>query len=89
MSVSSWTGTAIDWERELSALKVQLSSVFRRSETIAVAIHLKDTDVVGDAIKQRSGETLRSQGYRPFVKWQIAGDEGGTPFVALRYQLEE
>ncbi|TBA74421.1 IS701 family transposase [Rhizobium ruizarguesonis] len=32
MSVSSWTGTAIDWERELSALKVQLFSVFRRSE---------------------------------------------------------
>jgi hypothetical protein len=29
-------------------------------ETIAVAIHLKDTDVVSDAIKQCSGETLRS-----------------------------
>ena len=32
MSISSWTGTGIGWERELSALKVQLSSVFRRSE---------------------------------------------------------
>lgn len=32
MSISSWTGTAIGWERELSALKAQLFSVFRRSE---------------------------------------------------------
>jgi len=32
MSISSWTGTAIGWDRELSALKGQLFSVFRRSE---------------------------------------------------------
>jgi SRSO17 transposase len=32
MNISSWTGTSIDWERELSTLKVQLFSVFRRSE---------------------------------------------------------
>jgi hypothetical protein len=32
MSISSWTGTAIGWERELWILKVRLLRVFRHSE---------------------------------------------------------
>ena len=47
-------------------------------ETIAVAVHLEDVDVVGDAIEQRAGQTLGSQGFGPFVERQIAGDQGGT-----------
>jgi hypothetical protein len=45
--------------------------------------------VVCDAIEQPAGEALRSKRFGPFVKWQVAGNQGGTPFVALRDQLEQ
>lgn len=32
---------------------------------MAVAVHLEDVDVVGDAIEQRAGQTLGSQSFRP------------------------
>lgn len=51
-------------------------------ETIAVAIHLEDVDVVGDAVEQRAGEALGSELFGPFVKWQVAGDQAGSAFVA-------
>src|ERR671910_3639451 len=35
MSVSDWAGSGIGWERELTALKGRLCSVFRRSEARA------------------------------------------------------
>jgi hypothetical protein len=57
------------------------------SETIVVAVHLEDVDVVGDAVEQRAGETLGSQCFRPFVKRKVAGDQGGSAFIALRDQL--
>ena len=37
-------------------------------ETIAVAVHLKDADVVGNSIQQRAGQALRSECFGPFVK---------------------
>ena len=57
-------------------------------ETIALAVHLEDIDVVSDAIEQSAGEPLRSQGFRPFIKWKIAGDQGCTTLVALGDQLK-
>jgi hypothetical protein len=45
--------------------------------------------MMGDAIGQCSGETLRPQGLGPFVKRKIAGDQGGSALVALRYRREE
>lgn len=56
---------------------------------LAVAVHLEIVDVVGDAVEQRAGEALRSERFGPFVKRKIAGDQGGTPFVALGDQLEQ
>ena len=44
---------------------------------------------VADAIEQRAGQTLGSQGFGPFVERQIAGDQGGTALIALRDQLEQ
>lgn len=32
MSVAAWSGSLLDWERELSALKEQLAPVLRRRE---------------------------------------------------------
>jgi hypothetical protein len=59
------------------------------SETIAVAVHLEDVDMVGDAIEQCAGQTFGSQGFRPFIKREIAGDHSGAALVALRDQLEQ
>lgn len=53
--------------------------VARLYEAIAVAIHLEDVDVVGDAAQQSAGQALGSQGLRPFVERKVAGDQGGTP----------
>ena len=37
-------------------------------ETIAVAVHLDDADVVGNTIEQRTGQALGPQRFRPFVE---------------------
>lgn len=58
-------------------------------ETIAFAVHLQDVDVVGDAVKQRAGQALGSECFGPFVKRQVAGDQGGPALVALQDQLEK
>ena len=42
-------------------------------ETIAVAIHLKDANVVADPIQQRVGQTLKTERFCPFVKRWLAG----------------
>lgn len=57
-------------------------------EAVAVAVHLENVDVVGDAIKQSAGQALGSERFRPFVKRKISGNQGGTPFVTLRDQFE-
>jgi hypothetical protein len=58
-------------------------------ETIAVAVHLEDVDVVGQPVEQRAGQTLGAEDLGPFVEGQVAGDQGGAAFVALRDQLEQ
>ena len=45
-------------------------------QAVAFAVHLKNADMVGDAVEQRAGQTLGSQRFRPFVKRKIAGDQG-------------
>ena len=54
-----------------------------------LAIHLQDVDAVGEAVQQRSGETLRSEDLGPFVERQVGGDQDGAPLVALADDLEE
>ena len=58
-------------------------------EPVALAIHLEDVDVVGQAVEQSAGQPLRSEGLGPFVERQVAGDERGAALVALRDHLEE
>ena len=55
----------------------------------ALAIHFQDVDVVGEAVQQRSGETLRSEDFGPFVERQIGGDQDGASLVALAEDLEQ
>ena len=56
-------------------------------ETVAVAVHLQDVDVVGEPVQERSDEPLRAEDLSPFVEGQVGGDHCGSPFVALREDL--
>ena len=59
------------------------------SETIALAIHLENADVVGQPVEKRAGEAFGAECLGPFVKRQIAGDQGRSALVALRDQFEQ
>lgn len=44
---------------------------------------------MADAVEQSAGQALLPQCFRPFVKGQVAGDQSGSAFVALRDQFEQ
>ena len=52
-------------------------------EPVALAVHLENVDVMGEAIEQRAGETLIAENARPFVERQIGRDNRRSAFVAL------
>ena len=58
-------------------------------ETVAVAVHLQDVDVVGEAVQQRAGQPLRPEYLGPFVEEKVGGHHDGAPLVALAEDLEE
>ena len=58
-------------------------------EPVAVAVHLQDKHVVGEAVQQGSGQPLRAEYLGPFVERQVGGDQDGAPLVALAEDLEE
>lgn len=59
------------------------------SKPVAVAVHLEDVDVVGQAVEKGAGQALGSEGFGPFVERQVAGNQGGAALVALRDQFEQ
>jgi len=59
-------------------ISVPFSSVF---ETIAFAIGLDDVDSVGQAVKQRSGESLAAHHFGPLLKGQVRGYDQAKPFI--------
>ena len=58
-------------------------------ETVAVAVHLQDVNVVGEPVKQSAGEPLGAEHVGPLVEGQVGGDQDGAPLVALAEDLEE
>ena len=58
-------------------------------ESIALAVHLQDVDVMGEPVQQRPGQPLRAEDLGPFVEWQVGGDQDGAPLVALAEDLKE
>jgi len=52
-------------------------------EPVALAVHLEDVDVVGEAVEQRAGEALGSEGLGPLVERQVTGDQRGAALVAV------
>jgi hypothetical protein len=51
MSVASWSGSLLEWDRELSALKSRLGPVFARAEVRAAASPFIDGLLPGVARK--------------------------------------
>ena len=45
--------------------------------------------MVGEPVEQGAGEALAAEDVGPFVEGQVAGDQGGSAFVALREDFEE
>ena len=43
-------------------------------EAVAVAVHLQDVDVVGEAVKQSAGEPLGSEDIGPLVEGEVGAD---------------
>ena len=81
------TGSSVGWV---------VGSVCRRSltpaaliEPIAVAVHLEDIDVMGEAVEERAGQAFEAEHLGPFVEWQVGGDQGGAAFIALAEHLEQ
>ena len=44
---------------------------------------------MGEAVEQRAGEPLGPEHARPFIEWQVAGDQSGAAFIALAEHFEE
>ena len=81
------TGSSVGWV---------VGSVRRRGltpaalvEPVALAIHLEDVDVVGEAVEESAGKPLGAEHLGPFVERQIGGDQGRAPLVALAEHLEQ
>src|SRR3546814_11540694 len=62
---------------------------FALLEAEALAIHLKDVDVMCEAVEERAGEAFGSDDLGPLIEGQVCGDEGGAALVALGEDLEE
>ena len=58
-------------------------------ETVAVAVHLEDMDVVGEPVEQGAGQALGAEHGCPLVEGQVAGDDGGAAFVPLGEHLKQ
>ena len=58
-------------------------------EAVTVTIHLKDVDEMGEAVKQGACQTFSSDGFRPFIEGQIAGDQCGAALIASGDHLEQ
>ena len=58
-------------------------------EPVALAVHLQDMDVVGDAVEQCAGEALAGEDRGPFLEGQVRGHDGCAVFVAAAEDIEQ
>ena len=58
-------------------------------QPVALAVHLKDVDMVGEPVQQRSRQSFRAKHLGPLVEGQVCGDQYGAPLVALAEDLKQ
>jgi len=56
---------------------------FALLEPEALAVHLEDMDVMGQAVEERACEAFRSKDLGPFIEGQVGGDQDRATLVAL------
>lgn len=88
MSVAFWSGSLLDWQGELSALKARLAPVFRRAEVRASASAFIDGLLSG--ISRKTGWQLAEQAGldRPYRIQSLLG-RSGWDADALRDKVRE
>src|SRR3974377_1417119 len=52
-------------------------------ESVAVALHLQDVDMMGEPVEQGAGEAFGAEHFRPFLKRQVRGDDRRAGLGAL------
>ena len=45
--------------------------------------------MMGDAVEQRAGEALAGEHRRPFLEWQVGGDDSGAVLVVPAEDVEQ
>ena len=58
-------------------------------KAVALAVHLQDMNVVGEAVQQGPGEAFRAEDLGPLVEGKVGGDQDGAPLVALAEDLKK
>jgi SRSO17 transposase len=88
MSVAFWSGSLLDWQGELAALKTRLAPVFRRSEVRTSASAFIDGLLSG--IARKTGWQLAEQAglNRPYRIQSLLG-RSGWDAEALRDKVRE
>jgi hypothetical protein len=56
---------------------------------VAFTIGLDDVDPVGQAVKQRSGESLAAHHFGPLLKGQVRGRDQALPFIGPADHFKE
>jgi len=61
----------------------------RLAEPVALAVHLEDVAVMGQAVEQGRRHALALEDLAPLAERQIAGDQQAGPFIPIRKDLEQ
>ena len=59
------------------------------AEPEALAVHLEDVDVVGQAVEDGAGQAFRAEDLGPLVEGQVRGDDHGSALITLGDDLEQ
>ena len=68
---------------------VLLDGFFAGGQPEAFAVHLEDVNMMGEPVEQSAGEAFGTKDRGPFIKGQIAGDQGGTALVTLTEHFKQ
>lgn len=50
---------------------IALSLTDRLAQSIALAVHLEEVDVMGEPVEKSTGQALVTEHRRPFLEWQV------------------
>ena len=84
-----WTHRVNHLHRRLSRYFWGFPPFLALVETIALAVHFQDMDMVGEAVQQSPGQAFRAEYLRPLIERQVGGHQDRAPLVALAEDFEQ